>query len=103
MDLLDYVNDEKIKDLVLDITQKLKTDGQLFIQATDSKNLAFALVYGQINNDIYKNIIYGTNKKNTHTMGEIKNLLSTIDNLNITKCKYINTMQYYIECQKNAK
>jgi hypothetical protein len=95
-DLLDYIDQDNCAALLADIISKISKNGKLFIQGIDAKALASAFVYNHINIDIYKNILYN-NKVNIHTLGSLRNFISGFGELEISKCKYINNMQYYIE------
>lgn len=98
-DLLDYFSDEEVPLLLVEIISKLTTNGKLHIQSYDTRCLVSALVYNNINTSIFKNLIFNAGKKNIHTLGEIKRLLDD-NNIKLNKCKYMNAIQYYIECIK---
>lgn len=95
-DLLDYIDQDNCASLLAEIISKISSGGKLYIQGIDAKALASAFVYNHINIDIYKNLLYN-NKTNIHTLGYLRNLLSRFGGIEISKCRYINNMQYYIE------
>lgn len=99
-DLLDYLSSDDGLIILQEIVTKLTSGGKLHIQSSDAKCLASALLYNNINITIYKGLLFN-NKKNIYTLTEIKNILSGIQNIKISKCKFINAIQYYIECFKN--
>lgn len=99
-DLLDYVNPNNSVELIATICSKLKSGGLLHIQSNDSRSLASALIYNNINNKIFKNMIFGSEKKTIYTLGELKQVINDVVELKVTKCKFLNAIQYYIECVK---
>lgn len=99
-DLLDYLSSDDGLVILNEIISKLVSGGKLHMQSSDAKCLASALLYNNINITIYKGIIFN-NKKNIYTLTEIKNILTNIPNIKISKCKFINAIQYYVECFKN--
>ena len=99
-DLLDYLSSDDGFIILQEIVTKLTAGGKLHIQSSDAKCLASALLYNNINIAIYKGLLFN-DKKNIYTLTEIKNILSGIQNIKISKCKFINAIQYYIECFKN--
>lgn len=99
-DVLDYLDDDNTLILLHDIHLKLRKGGKLYIQSNDSKCVAAALIYDNINSKIYKNIVFSYQKKNIFTLTEIKRIIGSIEGLKIDKCKFLNGVQYYIECQK---
>lgn len=100
-DLLDYFDNESCSVILLEIMNKLKDGGKLYIQSFDAKCLASSLVYGNINTVAFKNLLFGASKKNIFTLNDLKGIIEN-SNIKITKCRFINAMQYYIECVKNA-
>lgn len=99
-DLLDYADDDNATVVLNEISLKLKKGGKLYLQSNDTKCVAAALLYDNINTKIFKNIIFSYQKKNIFTLTEIKKMLSTIELLNIARCRFLNGVQYYIECHK---
>jgi len=99
-DLLDYLDDENAITLLNNLCLKIKKNGKLYIQSNDAKCLCAALIYDNINTKIYKNILFSYQKKNIFTLNEIKRMIRSIDSLGIEKCKFLNGVQYYIECHK---
>lgn len=99
-DLLDYLDDDSAIIILNDLCLKLKKGGKLYLQSNDVKCVAAALIYDNINTKIYKNIIFSYQKKNIFTLSEIKRMLNSIESLSIERCKFLNGVQYYIECHK---
>lgn len=99
-DLMDYADDENTTALLNEISLKLKKGGKLYLQSNDTKCVASALIYDNINTKIFKSIIFSYQKKNIFTLAEIKRMLSSIESINIAKCRFLNGVQYYIECHK---
>lgn len=100
-DLFDYLLDDEILQYCDEIILKLSKNGKLIIQATDPKCLASSLLYSNMHTGIYKNILYGFGKKNIHSLGEIKKLVLSSNQMKIDECRFINEIQYYLECSKN--
>lgn len=97
-DILDYISDDDGALLLKELPNKLTKGGKLYIQAYDAKCLSSALTHNNINNTIYRNLLFNNGaKKNIYTMSEIKDLLRSTVNGKINKCKFINGLQYYIE------
>lgn len=100
-DLLDYYIDNERIDLIKEIVSKLDKNGKLYIQATDPKLLSSSYLYGQIDINIFKAMIFGGgNKKNITNISDIRNIINSINNIKINEIKFINAIQYYIECYK---
>lgn len=96
-DLLDYIDIDNENQIISEIINKLSPKGKLHVQGVDAKSLASYLIYNNINVELYRNILYNNNKKNIHTLGSLKNLLSFYGNLQLNKARYINNIQYYVE------
>lgn len=100
-DLLDYYIDSERTDLIKEIISKLDKNSKLYIQGTDPKLLSSSYLYGQIDINIFKAMIFGNgNKKNITNISDIRNIINSIDNMKINEIKFINAIQYYIECYK---
>lgn len=99
-DLLEYLSDEEMHDKLQTICDKLKTDGKLFIQGVDPRSISASLTYGQIPLSLFRTMVFGVGKKNIYAIAQIKELISSINDMKITEIKFINAIQYYIECQK---
>lgn len=97
-DLLDYIDENNLNKTIRILRSKLINGGKLYIQGTDIKSASAALLYGQINDKIYKSMIYGIGKKSTYSTSDIKEILLDIDGMKILSINYINASQYYIEC-----
>lgn len=100
-DLLDYIEENSINKILRILKSKLANNGKLYIQGTDIKSASAALLYGQINNKIFKSMVYGIGKKSTYTISDIREIIVDIDGLKIISINYINASQYYIECLYN--
>lgn len=99
-DLLDHISDSETTIILNEICSKMTSGGKLYIQSSDSNCLASSLIYNNINSDIYKKILFNNNKKNIYSLGELKNIIGGIPGLKIDKCRFVNAIQYYIECYK---
>lgn len=104
-DLFDYTDQVDNLELLKSIVAKLKPGGKIYIQGTDAKLLSSAYLYGQMDIVLYRSMLFGGyagfDKKNIFTVSDIKNLISDIDNLKFSEIKYINAIQYYVECCKD--
>lgn len=103
-DLLDYCSDTEIVELITKLLMKLQSGGKLYIQGTDVKLLSSAYLYGQIDLAVYKAMVFGNKnlyKNNILNISTLKNLLTEINDLTVSEIKFINGIQYYIECTKN--
>lgn len=99
-DLLDYIDEQSCEKTLKLIKSRLKTNGRLIFQGTDIQSLSASLIYGQIELATFKSMIYGTGKKTSYTISNIKTILNDISGLEISKIQFINGSQYYIECVK---
>lgn len=99
-DLLEYYEDKYINILLNDIISKLDINGKLHIQGLDIRSLCGGFVYGQVDISTFKSLIMGRGKKNIYSISQVKNILKDINNIEITKIKFINGLQYYLECVK---
>lgn len=100
-DMLDYFGNDNRIDVLSKITTRIKSGGKIFIQGVDAKLLSSAYLYGQIDTNIFKTMLFGAGKNNIFTIDDIKNLISEVKTISVSEIKFINAMQYYIECFKN--
>lgn len=98
-DFLDFNNDHDNNKILSDIVNKLKVGGILHIQSLDLRSLCNSLVYSQIDDNTFKAIVFGNGKTNLYSIPQIKELIKQT-NLKINKIKFLNGLQYYIECAK---
>lgn len=101
-DLLDYTADVEKLEILEKINDKIINGGKIYIQGTDSKLLSHAYVYGQIDHQIFKAMIFGSGKRSVLSIDELKKIINQIQNLSIVQIKFINAVQYYVECEKNG-
>lgn len=99
-DLLEYYEDKYVNSLLNEIVSKLENNGKLHIQGMDIRSLCSSFVYGQIDTIAFKSLIIN-NKKNIYSISQIKNSIKQINGLEISKIKFINGLQYYLECIKS--
>jgi hypothetical protein len=100
-DMLEYISAEESKILLTKIKDKLCKNGLLHIQNTDIKGLSLNLIYDQINIDTYQTIMFsGISKKNIFCIDKMKRLISTIPDIKISKIKFLNGINFYVECTK---
>lgn len=100
-DVLEYTDSVDRIDLFKNIISKLKPGGKLYIQGTDAKLLSSAFLYGQIDLNIFKTILFGNGKNTILSISEITSMISGIDHISIGEIKSINAIQYYVECVKD--
>lgn len=98
-DLFDFYTDNMTIGLLNDLANKLSKDGILHIQATDAINLSISLIYKQIDINIYKTIIFNNNRINIFSMSKLVKIIQESGRFTISKRKFINGLQYYIECK----
>lgn len=91
-DLLDYISEDQINDLIEKIYNKLSTGGHLSIQSIDYKLLASSIVFGDIDPKIAKVLICG-HRNNIHSMSDIRQY---IDKFRINEQRYINIFEYFV-------
>jgi len=101
-DLLDYIKDDKALILLKEIVAKLCDNGKLYIQSNDANSLCLAMTLNHINLPILKNMLFLVDKKNIYNIIEIKKIIDQTKGLSIDKYRFINNIQYYIECTKDA-
>lgn len=101
-DLLDYNNSNDNITLLNKCIEKLKPNGKIHIQGFDTRAICHGLTYGQIDISLFKNLVFSNGKINIHSIEEIKNILNKEykNKLVIEKIKFLNGLQYYIECGK---
>jgi hypothetical protein len=101
-DLLEYFSDMEFIDVLSKITNKLKPAGKLHIQGTDANSLCCGVAYSQIDIETFKILLFGAKKSNIFGLSHLKkHIENNLTNLSINKIKFINGLQYYIECVKN--
>lgn len=99
-DVLDYILENDKINVFRSIVDKIEDGGKCYIQGTDARLLSEAFIYNQINIQTYKNILYYNSKCNIHTLGQLKDFISIFPDIKIDKIKFINGIQYFIECSK---
>lgn len=97
-DLCDYLTESDIPNLLSKIFQKLNSNGNLYIQASDLKQLCIAVTFGMVDENIIKKVLY-PNKKSIRNMSDILKYLKDLD-FRISNKKYINVFEYYIKAYK---
>ena len=101
-DVLEYHSDNNAVILLQKIASKLQTGGKLHIQGLDSKALCYGVVYSQLDVEAFKNFVFGSGKNNIYTINQIKGFIKNQagELLSINKIKFLNGLQYYVECIK---
>lgn len=100
-DALEYFNDSDAVMILNTIISKLENGGKLHIQGLDSKALCYGVVYSQVDISTFKVLVYGIGKTNIYTISQVKNLIASLSaHISINKIKFLNGLQYYIECIK---
>jgi len=101
-DVLEYYSDSDAVIVLKEIANKLQANGKLHIQGLDSKALCYGIVYSQIDITSFKTFVFGIGKNNIYTIGQVKNFINNEISsiLKINKVKFLNGLQYYIECIK---
>ena len=99
-DLLEYVPFMDVHSIYNELLDKLEPNGLLHIQGTDSKSLCLSLLSSQIDNNAFRSMIFGAKKINIMSFNELRKLLESNGKAYITKTKFINALQYYVECCK---
>ncbi len=102
-DLLEYHSDEENIGILNKLIGKLMAGGKIHIQGLDSKALCYGVTYAQIDTNTFRALVYGFGKHNIYNISQIKSLIFNEfkSALVIEKIKFINGMQYYIECIKH--
>jgi predicted SAM-dependent methyltransferase len=100
-DLLDYYTDHEASLVLSLIYKKLKPGGKVVIQAPDLKQIAVAITFNEIDQKTIKEILY-PDKKSIHSINDICNMILA-NKMHINSKKYVNIIEYYIECQKNEQ
>lgn len=98
-DLLEYFDETEAIEIVSGIISKIKKNNKLYVQGTDVLSVCSSLINNQITPAMFNMIVYGLGKKNMFTIGTIKSILGS-QNLEISQIKFINGINYYIECTK---
>lgn len=101
-DLLEYYEDKYILQILNEIISKLQDNGKLHIQGLDIKSLCNSVASGQIDILTFKTLLLSSGKKNFYSVLQIKSILKNIPNIEITKIKFMNGLQYYLECTKKS-
>ena len=97
LDLLDYCTDN-CDWILTTITNKLKDNGKIIIQAPDIKQLIVAISFNTIDFNHGRSILY-SNRLRMHTMLEIVKIIQSYKYDCIIKT-YINTFEYFLEFKK---
>ncbi len=98
-DLLEYFNPSETLEILTDICNKLKSQKKIYIQGVDAKFISSHFANDQMSLEVFNAFVFGLNKKYLYTIPRIKQMLKNID-LNILSIKFINSFNYYIECEK---
>lgn len=100
-DLLEYFSDNDYIKILINIVSKLKPDGKLHIQGTDANSLCCGVAYSQIDVMTFKALLFGASKSNIFSLTQLKTQIEdNVKSIDINKIKFLNGLQYYIECVK---
>ena len=100
-DLLEYFSDSEAVQLLVNIASKLKSKGKLHLQGTDANSLCCGVAYSQLDIMTFKTLLFGAKKNNIFNVTQIKKSIENyIKDVEINKIKFLNGLQYYIECVK---
>jgi len=100
-DLLEHFPDTESIPILRKIISKIKQNGKIHIQGTDANALCCGVAYSQIDIMTFKSLLFGNNKINIFNLAQLKKQIQdNIKNIDINKIKFINGLQYYIECVK---
>jgi predicted SAM-dependent methyltransferase len=97
-DLLDYLPYNEITNILNTIINKLKTKGRLIVQAPDLYKLCSACVFGDIDMETLKMVLYG-DKKSINTIYDIQTEIKN-RNMIIQEQRYVNIFEYYVDAEK---
>lgn len=100
-DLLEYIPYEDLFTVYQEILKKLAKNGIIHIHGTDLRSLCLSVLDGQINSGVFRSILFGYHKRNIMSISDIKLFIGSYPNLVIQKIKFLNGLQYYIECLSN--
>lgn len=100
-DLLEHFSDAESIPILRKIISKTKQDGKIHIQGTDANALCCGVAYSQIDIVTFKTLLFGANKINIFNLAQLKKQIQdNIKDIDLNKIKFINGLQYYIECIK---
>ena len=99
-DLLEYFDRNECLNILNQIVDKLGAGSKLYVQGVDSKSIAQSFASDELTEIMYNVMMYGLGKKNIFTFPTIKHLIKTIQTLEIHDIKFMNSINYYIECNK---
>jgi hypothetical protein len=97
-DLLEYFDKSDSLEVIKSIVEKLESGSQLHIQGVDAKSVAQSFASDELTETMYSVLMYGLGKKNIFTFPSIKNLIKHIDHLEIVNIRFMNAINYYLEC-----
>jgi hypothetical protein len=101
-DLLEYFTNDTSADILKTIVSKLDKGKKLYIQGVDIKAVVNSFVMDEMGEMVFDMLVFGNGKKQTVSFYKAKTLIDTIPELEILSIKFINSIHYYIECEKNA-
>lgn len=100
-DLLEYFPANETINVINELVAKLSINQKLYIQGIDAKSVSYSFATDQMDSTMFATLLYNNGtKKTTFTFPNMKYILSNINDLKITNIKFINSVNYYIECQK---
>jgi hypothetical protein len=101
-DLLEYFTNDACTDLIKNIVSKIDKGNKLYIQGVDIKAVSNSFIMDEMGETVFNILVFGNGKKQTVSFYKAKSLIDTIPELEILSIKFMNSIHYYIECEKNA-
>lgn len=99
-DLLEYFSHDASLDIFNNIVEKLSTGFKLLIQGVDIRSIANSFSMDEMNETIFNMLVYGNGKKQSISFYKMKNIIHARANIEIDSIKFMNSINYYIECVK---
>jgi hypothetical protein len=99
-DLLEYFDYAECSEVLTDIISKLDSKKRLHIQGIDAKFIAHHFATDQMTLEVFNMFTFSFGKKQLLTVSKIKSLLSDNNDIKISSVKFLNSFNYYIECEK---
>lgn len=100
-DLLDYLPQNQIQEIVNKISDKLEDNGQIHIKSPDILQMCWYCAKFNLDLSKFRYIIYQTGRKFCYTLDEIVLLFSKIDKMKVETASYINAYEYSITVTKH--
>lgn len=99
-DLFDYMSLDDISNFLDTIISKLSDKGKIMIQSVDARSLCYSFAIDQADLNLFNAMAYGNGKQRLSTLSQIRNIVNTKNQIKVQKIKFINGINFYIECEK---